>query len=373
MLYPKLLLCSCLLLTGATAWPQSEPKKIAEPKAGNGTTEAAEPIPAIARPKLDPLIREQDQMTRLAKSQHPDQQLWLGQGEERFLALYRPALQPVAEGAVLILHARGQHPHWPDSASVLSQALAQHGWTTLALSLPQGLGQTIPERPSSPADTNTEAPSEASGEADAGDSSSAKQPPEKAKQADGNTEPKAPTAASEDNPPPAEPQQQHRPAQDPEPIAQRRLGLAYDYLRQQGLLNLVLLGEGHGALRALEFMNALPQLPPSQEGNRVAGPVAALVLINPQNRRQRATDLDLAKLLEKPGMPVLDIYYDDSSDAKKQAKRRRDYARRAGYQHYRQRSLPPLHSPLAGGENHLSKTVRGFLKRHAKGKAKVLP
>jgi len=64
------------------------------------------------------------------------QAIWIGEGEERFPAIYAEAAIPEPKGVVIMLHAAGEHPQWPVVIQLLREQLTDHGWNTLALQLP---------------------------------------------------------------------------------------------------------------------------------------------------------------------------------------------------------------------------------------------
>ncbi|MDH5184233.1 MAG: alpha/beta hydrolase family protein [Gammaproteobacteria bacterium] len=64
------------------------------------------------------------------------QAIWIGEGEERFPAIYAEAAVPEAKGIIIMLHAEGEHPQWPMVIQLLREQLTDHGWNTLALQLP---------------------------------------------------------------------------------------------------------------------------------------------------------------------------------------------------------------------------------------------
>lgn len=56
--------------------------------------------------------------------------------DEKFFAIYTPASNGPAKGAVLIMHGQGRHPDWPEVISPLRRQLPERGWTTLSLQMP---------------------------------------------------------------------------------------------------------------------------------------------------------------------------------------------------------------------------------------------
>lgn len=60
----------------------------------------------------------------------------LDAGGEKFLALYRQASTPEAVGAVLLLPDFRHHPDWPGAVRILREELPPAGWSVLALTPP---------------------------------------------------------------------------------------------------------------------------------------------------------------------------------------------------------------------------------------------
>lgn len=66
-----------------------------------------------------------------------DQQIQLEAGGEEFSALQRPANRPEPRGLVLLLHGEQQHNDYPAVIATLRRQLADDGWHTLSLSMPE--------------------------------------------------------------------------------------------------------------------------------------------------------------------------------------------------------------------------------------------
>ena len=62
--------------------------------------------------------------------------VWLENGNNRFLAIYRPSETKLSLGGALILHDQGTHADWAEVIQPLRKHLAKQGWNTLALQLP---------------------------------------------------------------------------------------------------------------------------------------------------------------------------------------------------------------------------------------------
>jgi hypothetical protein len=88
----------------------------------------------------------------LAAELPPDQVKWLDvryPGLEQTVQVLALELLPhtaQAQGAVLILHAPGQHPDWPTLVSPLRRVLPEDGWHTLSIGMPAPDAPQIPAR-----------------------------------------------------------------------------------------------------------------------------------------------------------------------------------------------------------------------------------
>ncbi len=367
-LFRKALLC-LLLSSPFPTWAQEDTQTEPEPQAEQNGGEQSSPAPAppssaIERPKLDKQHIAMQSMAALAQESDPDTVLWLGEGMDSFLAIYQAAWQPVPNGAVIILHADGQHALWPETTKVLSENLAKHGWTSLSISLPEALTASVPQRQYTAINSAEEADKTPTEMADTAASNVAQATPE-------NTTANAEATMAEEST--LTEAESVNMSVDPEAQAFERIMQSYDYLRQQGLLNIAIICEGSAAVRAIKMISAIPLPPPSNPQARVANPVAALVSINAKHSLPRETDFKLPTALAELNISVLDIYFDDSEHSKRNAEKRKAEATRAGLAVYRQQRLPLNSNKLAQGENPLSKRVRGFLNRYARGRAKTLP
>ncbi len=360
-----LLIC---LLAGSLSYGQDDSKNSTET---DSTSESSTETPAetpkeggpVSRPMLDKQHLAMEKMEALAKEVDPETLLWLGEGEDRFLGVYQEAWRTLPHGAAIVLHSDGQHPRWPQTSRVLSDNLAKHGWTSLAISLPSSLPETIPDRPAlstTPEPMSTD-PQTDSTQAD-GTSENGQNPEDAQNMAE--TQEASPNSTMNEKEPSN--------LIDPEAQAYERLMEAYEYLRQQGLLNIAIICEGKSVIRAVKMIADIPVPPPSNPQARVAKPIAAVVSINAAPSIPNDADFNLAKAMADLNLYVLDIYVDNGEESQQFAQRRKAHAQRAGLRVYRQQQLPLPSNKLALGENPMSKRVRGFLNRYAKGRAKTL-
>lgn len=91
-----------------------------------------------------------------------------------------------------------------------------------------------------------------------------------------------------------------------------------------------------------------------------------MVIINARNTSPRG-DINLLGSLFDADMPTLDIYFGTHQLDNYDSEVRKKYALRNGFKTYQQILLPELSHNTMLGENRLSKRVRGFLSKHARG------
>jgi hypothetical protein len=327
---------------------------------------------------IDPPVPdiEKRAMELLAAKASPESVVWLQALDETFLALYEPDITGNPQGAVLILHAEGQHANWPNTIEVIRTTLPEYGWATLATTLPAPDRAPVPKRdlPTRPVKVKA-AGAETTAETDTTDKKAAAettaQRPETEEIYDsadnglsgGEAKPipaPGPNIVDTDDIPVASPA---------EVRASQRIGAALTYLNDQGQFNIVLVGDGMGAARGGDFVMAIPPATPQTPDEKPIKPIRAMVIINARNHVP-ASDIDLPKALFDPEIPTLDIYFGTDVRDPTEAEQRRKFARRQGFEVYQQLRLPEIANNRMLGENRLARRVRGFLSKHAKG-AKV--
>ncbi|GAA5317076.1 MAG: DUF3530 family protein [Candidatus Pelagadaptatus aseana] len=319
-----------------------------------------------------------------------DSVIWLEGLGGPFLALYEEDIGTDPEGAVLILHAEGQHTNWPTTIERIRSTLPYHGWITLATSLPNPAETEKPKRtlPANPVPTTQPPLTDATGSSNAAQNtpapgeSTADQTPAEQTQADpATTEPRAEageeneifddttgalsdgnlqTESASSNEEPVPPQL------NPEDIAHSRIEAAIRHLNDQGIFNIVLLGDGVGAARAGHYLGSLPEPKPKKRGEKPIKPIRAMIIINARNTSPRG-DINLLSSLYDSELPTLDIYFGTHQQDNRDSIERKKYALRNGFKTYQQILLPELSHNTMLGENRLSKRVRGFLSKYAKG------
>jgi hypothetical protein len=151
-----------------------------------------------------------------------------------------------------------------------------------------------------------------------------------------------------------------------------RISVATNFLNQKGQYNIILLGEGLGAVYALEHLNKVvapsnPKESADQQEKNQDRAVRAIILLDiktPENWPFSPPD----KLIDRPNVPTLDLDTTWNLQARKAAEMRKQVSIQKGYQSYRIKSLPPQTGKNPEEFNlGLTKTIRGFLQQEAKG------
>jgi len=282
-----------------------------------------------------------------------------------FLGLWQTDLSGNPFGAIVIFHGEGQNIDWPESVSVLRNSLAQFGWATLSISLPNPQTPHPPPRPYAAQITalDPEEPSEA--------------PPMTAANASSTNEEK-PVGDDAENPIPA--LSKTHSLDDVEIIVQARAKAAMAFLKSKGQYNIVFAGHGLGAARASRYLDSLSNSSTTTPRNNNRGPkktqaiiqrpVRALIWVNARNtipNSPSTADAVITDWLNDTGLPVLDVYFNthylDDIEARVRAKN----TKLKRLMHYSQvKMITPKHQTGDDG-NVLSKRVRGFLNKYAKG------
>lgn len=147
---------------------------------------------------------------------------------------------------------------------------------------------------------------------------------------------------------------------DAEKLAAARIQAAAKYLDQKGQYNIVIIGSGTGANRGLEFLQEQPARPNAtakETGPQALGAFRALIIINARN----------IEITRKFKLPILDLYFNEHYLDDTEAKKRDILARKYHLPYYHQVHLlkPEVTDP--GDENRLTRRIRGFLNKYAKG------
>jgi len=307
----------------------------------------------VSRPLYQSHIKRDMQL--LAEGVPQPSVIWLGDPEEQFLVLYEEDLTGEPVGAILILHAEGQHSSWPDTIEQVRTNLPEFGWNTLSTTLPDPPLPPIPERTlpaggaaTPPLDTNNASPpvAAAAGEDDEifDDSRGAL--------GDGSLSPEPIAGAADETKTETSTQEQ----------ATTRIQAAIRYLHEKGQFNIVLMGDGIGAIRASCYLKKLFPTPDSDQ----LKPIRAMVMLNARNQLPGSKQ-SLPGCLYDATLPTLDIYFGLDHRDHPDADERLKYSRRSKFLLYQQIHLPEIAHHTSQGENRLSRRIRGFLEKHAKG------
>ena len=302
--------------------------------------------------------------------------VWLDQ-QSQVLALWESETSGNPYGAVLILHDDGQHPDWPGTVHPLRTNLPQFGWTTLSVSMPDTANREVPARPaptsvpestnadSSTADNSTDESKASADQVNAAETA-------KLMAADSEVDKAVANQENESNLNAAKAGVEKKTKQeDPEQLAQKRIQMAMDYLNDKGQFNIVIIAFGSSAYRAASYIDALMTGGTSSKRNlKVQGkaqrPVRALVLVSARNSLEIAEG-EIMDFLNDNSMPILDVYFGDHQLDPKESKERKLFAQKNNFEHYYQVRIEPPSTEVFDGETALSRRVRGFINKHARG------
>ena len=266
-------------------------------------------------------------------------------------------------GALLLAHAADETPDQPGVIKLLRDALPEHGWAVLSISLPDPIAPEIPKRPKPlPSPTQASEPDEGSEEQENALAELEKQAmmlEEKAQMLEKDAMMLAPPQFS--NP-------------EIEQLAHERLTSAIQFLNQRGQFNIVVAGEGTGAYRMARFVDSLlgntvvkgnkKQKAPPQSANE--RPIRAMALVNARNKMVEQ-EPELFDFLNFVDLPILDVYLNQHFLDEYEPKDRKKRARENRITNYVQVSIRADNAEAFESENQVTRRIRGFLNRHAKG------
>lgn len=318
-----------------------------------------------------------------------DEVINLSNAQENFYGLYLPQASSQPQGAVLILHDKQQHGHWPEVIGPLREYLPLFGWDTLTIELPDALKrQRIARQEYSIAkDTEQnsneeEAASEATEQEAANNNDTLETENQEPNDNDGPEDIAAedlkgdnPEPINDDNEP-ALPRLDKLPDQPIAEIAaqpteeviidliadyqsqnRERINTAIDYLHQQNQYNLIIIGFGQGASWAIDYVHRQLQQNAEAKGLTL---ITIDALPNPYDEgliNQQLTEISL---------PYLDLLQNKNRIFDQSAKKRLAIMRRNNNAKYQQIVTQEING-YDELENPTNRRIRGWIKKNAGG------
>lgn len=325
----------------------------------------------------------------LAQDLQTGEAVWLTALDQPFLATWHAEHSGAPKGAVLIMPNINTNPSQKHTLANLHHYLSANGWATLAISLPQQ-NKILP--PARPAPISTPQPKPANkdnkdnqeqNDLEKKDSELSEAPSKDEKNIIYDETDKQITddkmnqnnaaensLTNTDNTTIAKPE----PPQPTEPLALARISAAINYLQEQSQYNNVIVAEGIGAARAIDFLQTLATEPglinAAPADINIQYPLRALVIINAKHSLNERPDLDIPQGLATLPIPILDIhtrrFHQNSPNAKKQLAMRKKAIATSQVPVYVDRTLESA-SVDQKGEHRLTRVIRGFLYQHAQG------
>ena len=279
---------------------------------------------------------------------------WLNDGTSDFLAIWQEDRSGDARGALLILHAEGEHPSWPQTTQPLHDSLPEYGWATMAIQLPNSAAKKRPERTLAakiiPPRPNRDITNE---------NADNNQKNEEAKQEDGSKADKQ--LATTKN------KTFTKTVEDIEVIAEKRLTAAIKFLHDKGQFNIVLVGNGTGAIRSHKLIKSIvPNIEDKRLKKKIKKPIRGSVIFNARNKLPSETNIYREWFFD-PEIPILDIYVAHDIRNQRDAKIRQAMSKRAKAVSYKQIKITELSYEKSWKENQLSRRIRSFLDTYSQG------
>lgn len=136
-----------------------------------------------------------------------------------------------------------------------------------------------------------------------------------------------------------------------------------NYLNQQGVYNIAILGEGLGAAQSLHYAASITGV---QRAPGQFAPIRAVVMVDADNTIPGSD----ANTLEKIGMiymPILDAYSSGDYQQQRLAAERKKAARKKINKGYQQVRLPQASGAQQDVDNRITKRIRGWLDKNVAG------
>lgn len=317
-----------------------------------------------------------------------DEIINLSNAQESFYGLYLPQASSQPQGAVLILHDKQQHGHWPEIIGPLREYLPLFGWDTLTIELPDSLKRQRIAREDSFAINDTEKSANNDNESEAaeqgGDNTSDNQNSENPEKKDNDgPEDIAAKDLQGDNPEqnnddnePALPRLDKLPdlpvtdttEQIPEEAIidliadyqsqnRERINTAIEYLHQQNQYNLIIVGFGQGASWAVDYAHR--QL---QQDDEIKGLTLITIDALPNPYEEGLINQQLADM----SLPYLDLLQNKKRIFDRSAKKRLAIMRRNNNSKYQQIVTQEING-YSQIENPTNRRIRGWIKKNSGG------
>lgn len=355
---------------------------------------AEEPAPVKRLPRSHKraavMSNEAGRMTALAAEIAVGEAVWLGTGEDRFFALFRPESTGYPQGGMILIHNNGENPAQPGAIQGIRSWLPNYGWSTLAISVPDLQQASLPAR-TRPGYVRWERNDDDTATGQSADQETAdtksnvdgkmdpdsKPDPETQTDLDQDSKSAADAAlarpaAKTDQIPPDETEQQEEgrvidlAAANRDSLdslfktLDRRISTSIQYMQEsKGQYNLILLGVGNGAHLLARY--AQTQV---LAGNGAV--IQGLVFVNAGQYLQSGLE-SLPNLLANLYMPILDLYQNNSVSNIESAKKRIDQANRYHLTRYTQVRIPAVSNQAYSRNNRMIRRVTGWLAKYAEG------
>lgn len=325
---------------------------------GQGNTPASVAAPAMPEiPRTEP-DQDLNRFLQISKAYAPDTkilELKTGKDEEKLLGLYQYPGQALIQGGIILFPSQATTPGWPDDLGFIRAGLADDGWHTLSILLPNSKRPDLPKRtlpvlslikPKSQGEDTEEAPAEEPAPA-------AEAPPSSEEETEtGNETASAPATDNPDSEAALKPEEPF-----PE-LFSRYTNTAVKHLQTKEADRLILLGVGTGAVWAAQFAE-------QQQKNLDL----RLIMINPL-QPDNETAPDLLEIIPKLELTVLDIYHAPAfnntvhNPAAAFARQRQKLVRHKALNNYRLSRLPARGDNWKKQQSWLLKHLRGLIRSH---------
>jgi len=282
------------------------------------------------------------------------------------LALTLKPKIPQAQGAVLLLHDKGQHADWPDVIGPLRKSLPNNGWYTLSLSLPHDRRVETPERSLSPKAVEKisvtpaqklsirAASSRGSSSGKENSSGVADQPASSESQEENQSQ------DSGDQSEPVDIDLADKKQKEPKLTAEERADIhikaGMDHLRNNGYQNIIIVAYRAASNLALNHIK--------DKATNIPSKGFAMVLVDPVLSPDYQDDLSQALGVGFKA-PIMDIYFNSDIDVRELASERSASANVAKASRYMQVSLVANEPSLLQAS--LIRRIRFWLEKYAPG------